>query len=470
VGASRQSLKAAGGLRQPGLRPVRLDPAALLALHAAFPQKYPVLLESAAAGQPLGRFDILLACPTARLVLHPDGRLSGVAQLEHRGTFLQALDHWWRQERDAAVSDAAVPFRGGWFLYLGYELAGQIEPRLRLPPSAASVAQAIRIPAAVIYEHATGNAWIMAEQGATDASESIAYDLEHLPALPEPPAALLQGAVEEEDPERYLRAVNQALDYIRAGDIYQANLSRGWSAQLSEGVQPHHVYQRLRRTNPGPFNGIAVLDDVAVISSSPERLIQVYDSWASTRPIAGTRPRGLDHAADRELARELRDHPKERAEHVMLIDLERNDLGRVCQAGTVHVDEFMTIESYAHVHHIVSNIRGKLRADVGPGAALAAVFPGGTITGCPKVRCMEIIAELEQQPRGAYTGSLGYLNLDGSMDMNILIRSLQVHGRELSLRAGAGIVADSVPERELEETRAKARGVLRALATEASAE
>ena len=148
----------------------------------------------------------------------------------------------------------------------------------------------------------------------------------------------------------------------------------------------------------------------------------------------------------------------------MLIDLERNDLGRVCEAGSVHVDEFMTIESYAHVHHIVSNVRGRLRADVTPGEVLAAVFPGGTITGCPKVRCMEIIAELEGTPRGAYTGSLGYLNRDGSMDMNILIRSLEVRGRELTLRAGAGIVADSIPERELEETRAKARGVLRALA------
>ena len=147
----------------------------------------------------------------------------------------------------------------------------------------------------------------------------------------------------------------------------------------------------------------------------------------------------------------------------MLIDLERNDLGRVCEAGSVRVDEFMTIESYAHVHHIVSNVQGRLRTDVTPGQALAAVFPGGTITGCPKVRCMEIIAELERTPRGAYTGSLGYLNRDGSMDFNILIRSLEIRGDALSLRAGAGIVADSIPERELEESRAKARGVLNAL-------
>jgi anthranilate synthase component 1 len=194
--------------------------------------------------------------------------------------------------------------------------------------------------------------------------------------------------------------------------------------------------------------------------------VEVRDGSVTTRPIAGTRPRGRNSAADADLARELHAHPKERAEHVMLIDLERNDLGRICEAGTVHVDEFMTIESYAHVHHIVSNVRGKLRAATTPGEVLAAVFPGGTITGCPKVRCMEIIAELEGTARGAYTGSLGYLNLDGSMDTNILIRSLEACGDRLMLRAGAGIVADSVPDKELAETRAKARGVLRALDAE----
>jgi anthranilate synthase component 1 len=160
---------------------------------------------------------------------------------------------------------------------------------------------------------------------------------------------------------------------------------------------------------------------------------------------------------------ELRANPKERAEHVMLIDLERNDLGRICEAGTVEVDEFMALESYAHVHHIVSNVRGRLRPCVTPGQTVAAVFPGGTITGCPKVRCMEIIAELENAPRGAYTGSMGYLNRDGSMDLNILIRTLEIRGRNISFRAGAGIVADSVAERELEETRAKARGLINAL-------
>ena len=175
-----------------------------------------------------------------------------------------------------------------------------------------------------------------------------------------------------------------------------------------------------------------------------------------------------DHQRDQQLIDELRNNPKEQAEHIMLLDLERNDLGRICQAGTVQVDEFMTVETYAHVHHIVSNVHGTLRNDIIPGQAIAAVFPGGTITGCPKVRCMQVIAELEKVPRGAYTGSMGYLNRDGSMDLNILIRSLHQRGNQLQFRAGAGIVADSIPERELDETRAKALGMLRALGTSMS--
>jgi anthranilate synthase component I len=189
----------------------------------------------------------------------------------------------------------------------------------------------------------------------------------------------------------------------------------------------------------------------------------VRGDMVETRPIAGTRPRfaGDDDSAR---IRDLVGNPKERAEHVMLIDLERNDLGRVCAPGSVEVDELMTVESYAHVHHIVSNVRGRLRADATPGAVIRAVFPGGTITGCPKVRCMQIIAELERAGRGAYTGAFGWLNRDGDLDLNILIRSAEIDGGgTLRFRTGAGIVIDSDPQRELDETRAKARGMLRAL-------
>jgi anthranilate synthase component 1 len=255
-----------------------------------------------------------------------------------------------------------------------------------------------------------------------------------------------------------------AQEHIRAGDVYQANLSRAWRAQLPAGYPAAALYQRLRGTNPAPFAAFAQFGDFQLLSSSPERLLRIQGRRLDTRPIAGTYPRGKTPAEDRELAAALVAHPKERAEHVMLIDLARNDLGRVSTGGSVRVDEYMAVETYAHVHHIVSNVTGELRDGVTPAQALRAVFPGGTITGVPKVRCMQIIAQLEGEPRGPYTGSLGYLNHDGSGDFNILIRTMSLYGRTLEIRAGAGIVADSQPERELAESRAKARGMLLALA------
>ncbi len=452
------------------LRPVEVAPSTLLALHAQHPQRYPVLFESAAAGSSPGTHDILFAFPGARLTLFANGRLVDEQGRESRARFLDALDLWWQRLQQPEAMSGPV-FQGGWFVYLGYELAGQIEPRLRLPePEHEPVAQAIRIPAAIVTDRVVGKTWIVAEHESKALLDAIEHDLRHAAsAVPaNPPPQLLTGEVAEEAPQRYLDAVARALEHIVAGDIYQANLSRSWHASLTADAAPHHLYRRLRETNPGPFSGLAVLEGRAIVSSSPERLVSVRHGSVATRPIAGTRPRGTDTQSDDDLARELHAHPKERAEHVMLIDLERNDLGRVCEAGSVHVDEFMTIESYAHVHHIVSNVRGKLRSDVTPGQVLAAVFPGGTITGCPKVRCMEIIAGLEQTARGAYTGSLGYLNRDGSMDFNILIRSIEMVGSTIRLRAGAGIVADSIPDRELQETRAKALGVLRALAHDAA--
>lgn len=452
--------------RAPLIQPISADASALLALHAAFPDRYPALFESAAAGNASTRFDILFAYPQERLSLLRDGTLSGRTGAV-KGGFLAALDEWWQAERIRSRADHELPFCGGWLLYLGYELAGEIEPRLHLPlPSAGPIASAIRVPAAVIHERNSHKSWLIAEAGCESLVARMANDLAHVSTMISPQVPLVTGAVSEDPPEKFLRSVERALEYIGAGDIYQANLSRSWQATLAPGITPQHLYRRLRETNPAPFSGIVRLDGITVVSSSPERLVSVRDGRVSTRPIAGTRPRGQTAAADVDLARELHAHPKERAEHVMLIDLERNDLGRICEAGTVKVDELMTIESYAHVHHIVSNVSGTLRSDATPGEVLRAVFPGGTITGCPKVRCMEIIAELEAVARGAYTGSFGYLNRDGSMDTNILIRTLEVAGDRLTLRAGAGIVADSVPERELAETRAKARGVLRALGSD----
>jgi len=450
--------------------PVCLPRRALLGLHAAFPQRYPALFESAASGQPLGRFDILFAFPHSKLSLDASGALSADEPgLTDAATFLKALDRWWVRERTMPIR-SHLPFRGGWLLYLGYELAQQIEPRLRLPPPPQGpIAVALRIPAAVVFEHESASTYLVAESDLPDGLARLKADLAAIePQLhaSENEGTSVVEAIEEDPPERFLRAVERALEYIAAGDIYQANLSRAWRARLRQGAGAADVYRRLRRTNPAPFAAVAQLDGLAIASSSPERLVRVRDGWVSTRPIAGTRPRGGSAGEDESLARELQAHPKERAEHVMLLDLERNDLGRICLPGTVEVDELMVLESYAHVHHIVSNVRGRLHAQAGPGEVLRAVFPGGTITGCPKIRCMEIIAELEQEARGPYTGSLGYLDRDGSMDMNILIRSVEVRDETLTLRAGAGIVADSIPTRELEETRAKARGVLRAFTME----
>jgi anthranilate synthase component 1 len=285
-----------------------------------------------------------------------------------------------------------------------------------------------------------------------------------------PDGSSLIGQVREEDPQAYLSRVQRAKEYIRAGDIYQPNLSRPWEVSINasaggaaSATPAAALYERLCAANPAPFAALAQRQGITILSSSPERLVRVAGACIDTRPIAGTRPRSRMPGGDLREMTELAAHPKERAEHIMLIDLERNDLGRVCEAGTVRVDELMTIESYTHVHHIVSNVSGRLRADVTPIGALRAVFPGGTITGCPKFRCMQIIAELEAAGRGAYTGSLGYLTRSGDLDLNILIRTMTLSGGELSFRAGAGIVADSDPQAELEETRAKARGLLAAL-------
>jgi anthranilate synthase component 1 len=448
------------------LRRIDYRPDLAFSVHRHFSHRYPFLLESAASGTPQGRYDILFAAPEDVLTLDADGRLAGPGA-ERRHDFLNALNGWWQQEHvELAPSDR--PFRGGWFLFLAYELAGQIEPTLRLSSRGGElpIALAARVRSGLVADHATRTAWVFAESECADRLTSMTNDVEHVARereLPSPDGTLLRGELLEEPPGTYLRSIAQAKQYIRDGDIFQANLSREWQGSLRPGVDASDVYARLRAANPGPFAGIMRWGDHAVISSSPERLLMVRDHVAQTRPIAGTRPRGEDARADERLSAELIGHPKERAEHVMLIDLERNDLGRVCMPGTVSVNELMVIETYAHVHHIVSNVRGRLRFDVLPGDALRAVFPGGTITGCPKVRCMEIIDELEPEPRRSYTGSIGYLNRDGSLDSNILIRTLELVGDRLTFRAGGGIVADSEPEREVQETRAKARGLKLAL-------
>ncbi len=419
-----------------------------------------------------GRFDILPISSGECLRLAADRQLTG----PHAGAdgFLTALAAWWHELR-MPPSPQLLPFSGGWLVYLGYELAAEIEPRLRLPPSPDPViALAIRTPAAWIKDRDTQRSWLIAEEGYAellDAFETHVAAHGGTPACEAPPARPVRLDISEEDTGRFLDASAAALEYIAAGEVYQANLSRQWRVAARPPLDPVELYARLRTSNPSPFAALLRDADFSLMSSSPERLVRVRNGMVSTRPIAGTRPRGASPAADEALGALLLGNEKERAEHVMLIDLERNDLGRVCEAGSVEVDEYMVLESYAHVHHIVSNIRGRLRADASPVDVIRALFPGGTITGCPKVRCMEIIAELEGTGRGAYTGSIGYLNRDGSCDFNILIRTLTslaaADRTAVNFRAGAGIVADSQPLQELAETRAKAKGLLRALGADA---
>ncbi|HXF07166.1 MAG TPA: aminodeoxychorismate synthase component I [Candidatus Acidoferrales bacterium] len=421
----------------------------LLALHASFPVRYPLLLESAAAHPLTGRYDILPAFPETLIVAREQG-----------ADFLRELADACRLT-PVATDDHGLPFVGGWITYLGYELAGAIEPRLRLPQPADSslpMALAWRCPAALIHDRLRGESWAVAERE-PDLQRLVA----DLSQAATPKTTLPAYRLSEQDSVRHLAAIARAQDYIRAGDIFQANLSRRWQADFAAPIAPEAVYARLRRTNPAPYAASLRWGDAAVLSSSPERLLQAKAGWVQTRPIAGTRGRASDPTEDEALARELLAHPKERAEHVMLVDLERNDLGRICQPGSVRVSEQLQVETYAHVHHIVSAVEGKLRAGVDVAAILAALFPGGTITGCPKVRCMEIIAELEGEARGPYTGSIGYVSRNGRMDFNILIRTALLEGCQLSFRAGGGIVADSDPARELAETRVKAKGILRAL-------
>ncbi|MGN6478849.1 aminodeoxychorismate synthase component I [Luteibacter sp.] len=430
----------------------------LLAPAALFPERYPALLASAVTGTAQSRFDILFASGDASLTLHGDGVVRDAAGQVVSGAFLDAFDKAWAARRRPRVDDG-LPFHGGWVVYLAYELVAQIEPSLRLPAprGAAPVACALRAPAAAIVDHVEGRTILIAEEGAEDWLDVLEADL----AAPMPAVPLAAPErVDEDEPRRFLQGVNRIHEHLRAGDTFQVNLSRCWRARFAVAPAPAALMQALRAANPAPFAGLLQQPGWAIVSSSPERLVESREGVLQTRPIAGTRPR-VPGDDDAERIRELTAHPKERAEHVMLIDLERNDLGRVCVPGSVRVDELMVVESYAHVHHIVSNVRGHAREGITPGEVIAATFPGGTITGCPKVRCMQIIGDIEQEPRGAYTGALGYVDDNGDMDLNILIRTLLAEGQDVSLRAGAGIVTDSVPEKELDETRAKARGLLR---------
>jgi len=436
----------------------------LTALCKNRPEDYPYALVSTSSSKARcrDRYDIVFAYPQESLILDKNRALnfSGDTALDCNNGFFNALGSWWQQGK-VNPKKSELPFTGGWFVYLAYEMAVEIEPTLSLPETDEPISKnnipfaiARRCPAAIIVDHLENTTTVVAENEYAHLLDQIEKDIAHYSE------ALSQikincQAINEADEDSYFQQVKKIKQYIYDGDIFQANLSRPWMIELADEVDDVDIFNALSASNPGSFAAFARLGDASLISSSPERLVRSKNNIIETRPIAGTRPRSsmTDDAATK---KELLEHPKEQAEHIMLIDLERNDLGRVCKPGTVKVDELMALESYQHVHHIVSNVQGVIKDQLSPVDVIKAVFPGGTITGCPKVRCMEILTEMEGEQRGAYTGSVGYIN----MDLNILIRTMVRAGNKISFRAGGGIVADSDPVRELEETRAKAKGLV----------
>ncbi|BCX12590.1 MAG: anthranilate synthase component I [Thermosynechococcus sp.] len=361
-----------------------------------------------------------------------------------------------------------LPFAGGWLGWLGYELAWEIEalPPPKPDPLPFPVAFWYEPQAFAVLDHQADRLYLAASSASELAAlQQTLEDPPPEPSLlfPDRPSRIELAAGWQSD--TYQAAVEQILHHIRAGDIFQANLSARFCH--NGRVDPWQQYLRLQQINPSPFASFWQTPWGYIVSCSPERLVQVQGDWVQTRPIAGTRPRGQTPAADRAHAEELRSNTKEQAEHIMLVDLERNDLGRICQWGSVVVDELLSLEYYSHVMHLVSNVRGKLQPRKSPVDVICALFPGGTITGCPKVRCMEILAALEPFPRNLFYGSCGYWDQRGHLDLNILIRTLLV-GRDRQTtwgQVGAGIVADSDPEREWQESLSKAQALLLALGT-----
>lgn len=365
----------------------------------------------------------------------------------------------------------ALPFTGGWLGWLSYDIAREIEQFPSLNP------ERLPFPASFWYEpecfavldHYTQELWL----AVTHAHQL--NDLEHRlrtshPPIPDaehsPPVFQAVNPIFETSQAQFEACVRQAKEYIHAGDIFQTNLSLRF--HVTTPAHPWQLYRSLQHVNPSPFASYWQTPWGAVVSCSPERLVKLHpDDRVETRPIAGTRPRGTTPEGDRHLAAELLANEKERAEHIMLVDLERNDLGRVCQWGTVHVNELLSVEYYSHVMHLVSNVMGRVAPHYNAVDVLQAIFPGGTITGCPKVRSMEIIEELEPVRRSLFYGSCGYIDARGSMDLNILIRTLLMvpapnpaHPATVWGQVGAGIVADSDPHREWLESLQKAQAQL----------
>jgi para-aminobenzoate synthetase component 1 len=457
--------------------PYRGDSAELFEAIASEP--WSVFLDSGSLGANAGRFDILAARPYITLVTRGDQ-----TEIRQAGTVLHAVDDPFEllrcylaagvanSETVAADEESPLPFSGGAIGYFGYDLAWRIE---RLPDQAGRQATG-SIPEmavgiydwAVVVDHQLRRSWLVG--GERDAATAASWDA-LLALFGTPPAAGRDGparpafrvgkVARDFTPAQYRQAFVRIQRYIQAGDCYQVNLAQRFSAPVSG--DPWLAYQALRRINPAPCSAYLNLPDACILSSSPERFLALRAGRVTTRPIKGTRPRAASAEEDAALARELAASEKDRAENLMIVDLLRNDLGKVCQPGSVTTPGLFEIESFASVHHLVSTVSGQLAPGCDAIGLLRAAFPGGSITGAPKLRAMQIIAELESHPRQVYCGAIGWLGFNGDMDSNIAIRTLVVAHGQVHFWAGGGIVADSNADAEYRECFDKAAALLRLL-------
>ena len=351
------------------------------------------------------------------------------------------------------TKNSAIPFTSGAVGYFGYDMKHFVE---KLPDKSKDD---IRIPDCIVcfyrdilaYDNLTGRIY---GKDIEDVKENTAFY----------PAKEFIGLRSNFTKEEYMRTVNRAKEYIKKGDIYQVNLSQRFESDLE--TEPYELYLSLRDLSPAPFSSYLNFEDCVIISSSPERFLMKKGHYIETRPIKGTAARSVDPLMDEFNKTELIKSYKDRAEHIMIVDLERNDLGRICEYGSVKPSEFISLEKYSTVFHLVSTISGRLKKGVDAVDCLLATFPGGSITGAPKIRSMEIIEELEPVKRGIYTGAIGYISFDGNMDTSIVIRTILVKDKKIYFQVGGGIVYDSDPEKEYLETLDKAKGMMRALGAE----
>jgi para-aminobenzoate synthetase component I len=445
------------------------DPLAAFAGFAAAPGA--ILLDSALEGGALGRYSFIAANPF-RTLKSRDGLVED-GGAEFAGNPFAILKK--RLSRYAIQHDSRLPpFQTGAAGYFAYDLGRHLErlPSHRIDDQTLPDLVMGFYDWTIAFDHAERRAFLMAS-GHPAPSEherkaranmkltEVRRRLERRSALPK--QRIVAWPRPDLDRATYEAMVRRTIDYILAGDIYQANITQRFSAELAPNDDPFALYCALRRRNPAPFAAFLRHGDVAIVSASPERFLKLSDGHVETRPIKGTRPRGASPAEDEAFKRELAASEKDRAENLMIVDLLRNDLSRVCRDKTVQVPVFFGLETYATVHHLVSVVTGELVPGKGAIDLLRAAFPGGSITGAPKIRAMEIIAELEPTRRGPYCGSIGYVGFDGWMDTSIVIRTICIRGRQLTFQVGGGIVADSDPAAEYEESMTKAKAMIEVL-------